>query len=114
MLSDPHLAKRLLDSMNVKRDSKKKFQLHKTTTATTVAASPSSLSATSSLVDSSDLPATLFTTEQDRTALLEWAYFEAVTLVRQNGDVLERVRQYMAARTSSVGETALMIDDLMC
>ena len=61
-------------------------------------------------ITASDLP----DSPEDRAALLQWAYFEAVTLVRQHGDVLERVRVYLAAGTSSVGETALMIDDMMC
>ncbi|KAJ1419423.1 hypothetical protein B484DRAFT_400194 [Ochromonadaceae sp. CCMP2298] len=51
------------------------------------------------------------TLKEDRQALLEWAYYEATTLVRQYGDLLEETRLYLNTGTSTVGECALMIED---
>mmetsp|Transcript_14909 Transcript_14909/g.24765 ORF Transcript_14909/g.24765 Transcript_14909/m.24765 type:complete len:105 (-) Transcript_14909:29-343(-) len=48
---------------------------------------------------------------EDRQALLDWAYFEATTLVRQYGDLLEEVQLYMNTGTSTVGECVLMIEE---
>ena len=56
---------------------------------------------------STDVPAS----EDDRQALLEWAYFEATTLLRQYGDLLEEVQLYMDTGASTVGECAEMIDE---
>jgi hypothetical protein len=47
----------------------------------------------------------------DRNALLQWAYYEAVQLVRQYGDLLEEVKSYLATGTSTVGECSLLIED---
>lgn len=48
---------------------------------------------------------------EDRQALLEWAYFEACTLIRQYGDLLEEVKLYMDVGTSTVGECIFMIEN---
>jgi hypothetical protein len=48
--------------------------------------------------------------EADRAALLQWAYFEAAAIVRQYGDLLEDVSDYMRTGTSTVGECAFMIE----
>lgn len=50
-------------------------------------------------------------TEADTTALLEWAYFEASSIVRQYGDLLEEVQGFMETGSSTVGESVLMIED---
>ena len=57
--------------------------------------------------DNSCIPSNL----DDRQALLEWAYFEACTLIRQYGDLLEEVKLYMDVGTSTVGECVLMIEN---
>ncbi len=50
-------------------------------------------------------------TEEDEIALIEWAYFEATTLIRQYGDLLEEVRLYMGVGTSTVGECVSMLEE---
>ena len=50
-------------------------------------------------------------TEEEEIALLEWAYFEATTLLRQYGDLLEEVRLYMDVGTSTVGECVAMLEE---
>lgn len=47
---------------------------------------------------------------KDRSAFIDWAYYEATTLVRQYGNLLESVRAYMKTGTASVGECVLMIE----
>lgn len=47
---------------------------------------------------------------ENRKALLEWAYFEATSLIRQYGDLLEDVRSYMNTGVSTVGECVIMIE----
>jgi len=51
--------------------------------------------------------------EEDRKAVLRWAYNEAVTFIKQNGDVLEILREYMETGTTTVGECALLIEKEM-
>ena len=46
----------------------------------------------------------------DRDALLTWAYYEATTLCKQYGDLLEDVRDFLQTGTSSVGECSLLIE----
>lgn len=48
--------------------------------------------------------------EADRIALLEWAYFEATTLVRQYGDLLEELEAYLRTGTSTVGECTILLE----
>lgn len=47
---------------------------------------------------------------EDRKALIDWAYYEAVTLVKQYGDLLENIREYLVTGTASVGECAILIE----
>eukprot|EP01038_Epipyxis_sp_PR26KG_P005444 gene5444-7537_t len=46
----------------------------------------------------------------DRLALMGWAYFEATSLIRQYGDLLEEVSSFMRTGTSTVGECTLMVE----
>jgi len=50
-------------------------------------------------------------TAEEETALVEWAFFEATTLIRQYGDLLEDVRLYMDVGTSTVGECVSMLEE---
>lgn len=47
---------------------------------------------------------------EDKDALMLWAYNEAVTLIRQYGELLENVTDYICTGTASVGECALLIE----
>jgi hypothetical protein len=47
----------------------------------------------------------------DRKALVQWAYYEAVQLVRQYGELLEEVKGYLGTGTSTVGECAMMVEE---
>jgi hypothetical protein len=44
-------------------------------------------------------------------ALLQWAYYEATSLVRQYGDLLEEVNSYLATGTSTVGECVVLVEE---
>ena len=48
--------------------------------------------------------------DEDQSALLQWAYFESSAIIKQYGDLLEDVTAYMGSGTSTVGECALMIE----
>lgn len=50
------------------------------------------------------------TSREDKDALVLWAYNEAVTLIRQYGELLENVTDYICTGTASVGECALLIE----
>ncbi len=129
MLSDPHLSSRLLDSLAPISETSirtggsragphngRNINITHTSdvsnVATRTAPQPSATDASAvRAIAAAGVPGS----PEERAALmLEWAYFEAVTLVRQHADVLERVREYLAVGTSSVGETALLIDDMLC
>ena len=47
----------------------------------------------------------------DRKALLLWAYSEAVSLLRQYGDLLQGVNSYLSTGTSTVGECVMLVED---
>ena len=49
--------------------------------------------------------------EEDKKVLLHWAFFEATTIIRQYGDLLEEVNSYLATGTSTVGECVLLVED---
>ncbi len=49
----------------------------------------------------------------DRTALLQWAYFEAEQLVLQYGDLVEEVADYLGSGTSTVGEVVALVEQEM-
>jgi len=49
----------------------------------------------------------------DRDALVRWAYYEAVALCKQYGDLLEDVRDFLQTGTSSVGECSLLIEQVL-
>jgi len=53
---------------------------------------------------------TIPSSTEDRKAFVDWAYAEAVTLVRQYGGLLEEIREYLATGTASVGECAILIE----
>ena len=48
--------------------------------------------------------------EEDRDVLLQWAYYEAEALVKQYGDILEAVCDYLSTGTSSVGECVMLLE----
>ena len=50
---------------------------------------------------------------EDKEALLQWAYFEAQSLVRQYADLLEDVQDYLGSGTSSVGECTALLEQEM-
>lgn len=49
--------------------------------------------------------------QEDQEALLEWAYFEATALVKQYGELLEEVKDYLGTRTTTVGECVFLIEE---
>ena len=49
--------------------------------------------------------------EEDKKVLLQWAFFEATSLIRQYGDLLEDVNSYLGTGTSTVGECVLLVED---
>ena len=49
----------------------------------------------------------------DRETLLRWAYYEAVALCKQYGELLEDVRDFLHTGTSSVGECCLLIEQVL-
>eukprot|EP01031_Cornospumella_fuschlensis_P031596 gene31596-38184_t len=75
--------------------------------------SPSSKPATS---DPSSMPTVLpsplpIPRIEDQSVYMQWAYFEATQLVRQYGDLIEKVGSYLRTGTTTVGECALLIED---
>lgn len=50
------------------------------------------------------------TQPENKLALAQWAYFEATTLVKQYGDLLEEVSLYLRTGTSTVGECSLLVE----
>lgn len=50
------------------------------------------------------------TEEEDKDALLRWAYFEADTLLKQYGDLVVDVGDYLGSGTSSVGEVVALLE----
>ncbi len=48
---------------------------------------------------------------EDQDALLQWAYYEASTLIKQYGDLLEGVNRYLGTGTSTVGECVMLVED---
>ena len=50
---------------------------------------------------------------EDQEALLSWAYFEATSILRQYGDLLEELRDYMNTGSSSVGECVFLMEEEM-
>ena len=49
----------------------------------------------------------------ERENLLKWAYLESSTFLKRYGDVLEEIRAYLQTRTSSPGECALLLEDML-
>jgi hypothetical protein len=49
--------------------------------------------------------------EEDKKMLLQWAFYEASSLVRQYGDLLEDVNSYLATGTSTVGECVVLVEE---
>ena len=41
---------------------------------------------------------------------LQWAYFEAMTFVRQYADLIEQLQVYLQTQTSTVGECLLLVE----
>lgn len=48
--------------------------------------------------------------EEDKDALLRWAYFEADTLLKQYGDLVVDVGDYLGSGSSSVGEVVALLE----
>ena len=48
--------------------------------------------------------------EEDKKVLLQWAFYEATSLIRQYGDLLEDVNSYLATGTSTVGECVDLVE----
>lgn len=49
--------------------------------------------------------------EEDKKVFLQWAFYEATSLVKQYGDLLEDVNSYLATGTSTVGECVMLLED---
>lgn len=49
--------------------------------------------------------------EVDKQMLLQWAFYEASSLIRQYGDLLEDVNSYLATGTSTVGECVVLVEE---
>lgn len=62
-------------------------------------------------IDRNKTSSVLPTRQEDQQALLQWAYFEASTLVKQYSDLLGGVSSYLRTGTSTVGECALLIEN---
>eukprot|EP01039_Chlorochromonas_danica_P002026 gene2025-2209_t len=62
-------------------------------------------------IDRNRTSSVLPTRSEDQQALLQWAYFEASTLVKQYSDLLGGVSSYLRTGTSTVGECALLIEN---
>jgi hypothetical protein len=56
-----------------------------------------------------DIPAS----EEDKEVLLRWAYYEADTLLKQYGDLVVDVGDYLGSGTSSVGEVVALLEQEM-
>jgi hypothetical protein len=67
-------------------------------------------SSTTNPSNEDDIQSAIPKSEEDQTALLEWAYFEATTLVRQYGDLLEQIQSFLRTGTSTVGECSLLVE----
>ena len=49
--------------------------------------------------------------EDDKKVFLQWAFYEATSLVKQYGDLLEDVNSYLATGTSTVGECVVLLEE---
>ena len=49
--------------------------------------------------------------EEDKKVLLHWAFYEATSLIRQYGDLLEDVNGYLATGTATVGECVNLVEE---
>ena len=62
----------------------------------------------------SDLPyLAIPANEEDKEVLLRWAYYEADTLLKQYGDLVVDVGDYLGSGTSSVGEVVALLEQEM-
>lgn len=96
IVSDPRAGSRLLSVLSdIQEEQKKKAGDNSTTTA----------SATEKTVY---YPVPSNT--EDRKALLEWAYYEAETIIKLYGDLLEDISTALLRRKLTVGECALLIE----
>jgi len=48
--------------------------------------------------------------KEDKEALVQWAYSEALGIIRRYGDLLEQLCDYIQSGTASVGECAILIE----
>ena len=97
VISDPRRAPQFLQTILTKTSSSSK-------PATTSTSDPSSITT----VPPSSLPIPRI---EDQSVYMQWAYFEATQLVRQYGDLIEKVGSYLRTGTTTVGECALLIED---
>lgn len=64
-----------------------------------------------SSLSASDVSYNIPNEEEDKKMLLQWAFYEASSLIRQYGDLLEDVNSYLATGTSTVGECVVLVEE---
>jgi hypothetical protein len=114
VISDPRRGKRLLDVLNKIQASNSNSKNGNSGSKSNASSSGSGSGSGEGMEQENGEGLVVYplpSEQEDRTALLEWAYFEAEALVRQYGDLLEEVEGFMETGASTVGECSLMIED---
>lgn len=106
-LLTPVAAEQLKYGQTMVSDPRRAPQFLKAILSKTAAPKPST-TASADVSPSSALPVPSI---EDQSVYLQWAYFEATQLVRQYGDLIEKVGSYLNTGTSTVGECALLIEE---
>lgn len=75
-----------------------------TTDNNTSESNSSAMSASEVSTSNADISSVVPTASADQEALLQWAYYEAELLLKQYGDVLEGLNDYITVGTSNVAE----------
>jgi hypothetical protein len=103
VVSDPRRSQKLLSVLE-------KIQLVESNGGGGSGGKKDTLGVASSLA-TSDVSYKIPNEEEDKKMLLQWAFYEASSLIRQYGDLLEDVNSYLATGTSTVGECVVLVED---
>ena len=101
IVSDPRRGRRLLDVLEAIQTAERGDLRD--------AVDPAAAQSLASRLPHLDIPAS----EEDKEVLLRWAYYEADTLLKQYGDLVVDVGDYLGSGTSSVGEVVALLEQEM-
>ena len=116
VVADPRRSVRLLKVLEAVQTREKKEKGGTSASASASAPAPAPASASASAPASVDSACggvcyVIPGAAEDQDALLQWAYYEASTLIKQYGDLLEGVNGYLGTGTSTVGECVMLVEE---